>query len=277
MEVLKNYLETMFAKMPETEDVARAKQELWSMMEDKYNELIAEGKHENEAIGTVISEFGNLEELSESLGLKKDEAKAEPVEFSIDNKAMEEQVDYAGKRLVGLDDALAYVSDVTASRFLLGLGVMFCIFAPAGPILGSGLGNVFFLRLISGLLEGLGVALLFVLSGIGVGLIVLSSARKKEWRFLRKRDCYIDYETRDFVKNEKDINGVRKSLMLSLGIVLCCISVAPVVFFGTIFDGNFFSEALGPSMIFFLTGLGVFFILFSSAKEIAYKKLLSLG
>lgn len=277
MEVLKNYLETMFAKMPETEDVARAKQELWSMMEDKYNELIAEGKHENEAIGTVISEFGNLEEISESLGLKKDEAKEEPKEFSLENRTNSEQINYSGKRLVALDEALAYVSDVTASRFLLGLGVMFCIFAPAGPILGSGLGNVFFLRLISGLLNGLGVTLLFVLSGIGVGLIVLSSARKKEWKYLRKKECCIDYETRDYVKNEKDINGVRKSLMLSLGIVLCCISVAPVVFFGTIFDGNFFSEALGPSMIFLLTGIGVFFILFSSAKEDAYKKLLSLG
>ncbi|MBE5830286.1 MAG: hypothetical protein IJJ64_01415 [Butyrivibrio sp.] len=277
MEVLKNYLETMFAKMPETEDVARAKQELWSMMEDKYNELIAEGKHENEAIGTVISEFGNLEEISESLGLKKDEAKEEPKEFSLENRTNSEQINYSGKRLVALDEALAYISDVTASRFLLGLGVMFCIFAPAGPILGSGLGNVFFLRLISGLLNGLGVTLLFVLSGIGVGLIVLSSARKKEWKYLRKKECCIDYETRDYVKNEKDINGVRKSLMLSLGIVLCCISVAPVVFFGTIFDGNFFSEALGPSMIFLLTGIGVFFILFSSAKEDAYKKLLSLG
>lgn len=277
MEVLKNYLETMFAKMPETEDVARAKQELWSMMEDKYNELIAEGKHENEAIGTVISEFGNLEEISESLGLKKDEAKEEPKEFSLENRTNSEQINYSGKRLVALDEALAYISDVTTSRFLLGLGVMFCIFAPAGPILGSGLGNVFFLRLISGLLNGLGVTLLFVLSGIGVGLIVLSSARKKEWKYLRKKECCIDYETRDYVKNEKDINGVRKSLMLSLGIVLCCISVAPVVFFGTIFDGNFFSEALGPSMIFLLTGIGVFFILFSSAKEDAYKKLLSLG
>ena len=61
------------------------------------------------------------------------------------------------------------------------------------------------------------------------------------------------------------------------GIVLCCISVVPVVFFGILFNGNFFSEALGPSMIFILTGLGVFFILFSTAKDDAYKKLLSLG
>ena len=277
MEVLKNYLETMFAKMPETEDVTRAKQELWSMMEDKYNELIAAGKQENEAIGTVISEFGNLDELSESLGLKKNESEPKPVEFTLNRSNEEEPVDYSGKRLVGLDEALAYVSDVTASRFLLGIGVMFCIFAPAGPILGSGLGNVFFLKLLSGLFEGIGVALLFVLAGVGVGFIVLSSSRTKEWKFLKKKSCCIDYETRDMVKSERDLNGVKKSLMLSLGIVLCCISVVPVVFFGILFNGNFFSEALGPSMIFILTGVGVFFILFSTAKDDAYKKLLSLG
>ena len=277
MEVLRNYFETMFAKMPETDDVKRAKQELWTMMEDKYNELIAAGKQENEAIGTVISEFGNLDELSESLGLKKSESQPKPVEFSLDRSHEEEPIDYSGKRVVGVDEALAYVSDVTASRFLLGLGVMFCIFAPAGPILGSGLGNIFFFRLIAGLFDGIGVALLFVLVGVGVGLIILSSARAKEWKFLRKKSCCIDYETRDMVKSEKEGNSVKKSLMLSLGIVLCCVSVVPVVFFGILFNGNFFSEALGPSMIFILTGLGVFFILFSSAKDQAYKKLLSLG
>ncbi|MFQ7714954.1 MAG: permease prefix domain 1-containing protein [Agathobacter rectalis] len=40
------------------------------MMEDKYNELISEGKSDNEAIGIVISEFGNLDELADSLGIK---------------------------------------------------------------------------------------------------------------------------------------------------------------------------------------------------------------
>ena len=39
-------------------------------MEDKYNELISEGKSDNEAIGIVISEFGNLDELADSLGIK---------------------------------------------------------------------------------------------------------------------------------------------------------------------------------------------------------------
>ena len=61
----------MFANLPATAEVLKAKDELWGMMEDKYNELISEGKSENEAVGTVISEFGNLDELAETLGLNR--------------------------------------------------------------------------------------------------------------------------------------------------------------------------------------------------------------
>ena len=72
MEAIKNYLDSMFANLPNTAEVRRAKDELWQMMEDKYGELIAEGKTENEAVGTVISEFGNLSELAEDLGLENE-------------------------------------------------------------------------------------------------------------------------------------------------------------------------------------------------------------
>ena len=57
METIRNYLESMFADLPNTAAVLKAKQELYSMMEDKYTELREEGKAENEAIGIVISEF----------------------------------------------------------------------------------------------------------------------------------------------------------------------------------------------------------------------------
>ena len=56
MDTIKSYLETMFANLPATAEVLKAKDELWGMMEDKYNELISEGKSENEAVGTVISQ-----------------------------------------------------------------------------------------------------------------------------------------------------------------------------------------------------------------------------
>ena len=69
METIRNYLENMFLNLPNTPEVYKAKNELWQMMEDKYTELKAEGKSENEAVGIVISEFGNLDELAADLVL----------------------------------------------------------------------------------------------------------------------------------------------------------------------------------------------------------------
>ena len=42
MNTIKSYLEAMFANMPDTPEVIKAKDELLGMMEDKYNELISE-------------------------------------------------------------------------------------------------------------------------------------------------------------------------------------------------------------------------------------------
>ena len=41
------------------------------MRDDIFSELKNEGKSENEAVGTVIAEFGNLDELAEDLGIKQ--------------------------------------------------------------------------------------------------------------------------------------------------------------------------------------------------------------
>jgi hypothetical protein len=69
MEAIKSYLNNMFKNMSSTQEVVRAKEELLQMMEDKYTELRQQGKTENEAVGAVISEFGNLEELAPQLGI----------------------------------------------------------------------------------------------------------------------------------------------------------------------------------------------------------------
>lgn len=41
METIRNYLETMFKNLPQTEKVLKAKSELLQMMEDKYTELVS--------------------------------------------------------------------------------------------------------------------------------------------------------------------------------------------------------------------------------------------
>ena len=72
METINNYLDNMFKGLPNNSNVIDAKNELRQMMEDKYEQLLSEGKSDNEAVGIVISQFGNLDEISDLLGISSD-------------------------------------------------------------------------------------------------------------------------------------------------------------------------------------------------------------
>lgn len=63
METIRNYIDTVFLSWPQDEATQRIKSNLLEIVEDKYQELIEQGKSEHEAIGQVISELGNVEEL----------------------------------------------------------------------------------------------------------------------------------------------------------------------------------------------------------------------
>lgn len=79
MNVIIAYLETMFSAYPQTSRLQEAKAELQAMMEDAYTSLIAEGRAENEAVGQVIRDFGNLEEVAPVLGIASDISPCTPM------------------------------------------------------------------------------------------------------------------------------------------------------------------------------------------------------
>ncbi|WP_029233623.1 permease prefix domain 1-containing protein [Butyrivibrio sp. VCB2006] len=260
METIKNYLEAMFANLPNTVEVKNAKDELLSMMEDKYTELINEGKPENEAVGIVISEFGNLDELAESLGIAT---------------VINQEDESTDRRMLSTDEVINFVADYTRRRFVLAFGVMMCIFAPIGPIMFSALGETIGF----GRIELVGVLFLFVFAAIGVGAIVFSAFMNNEWKFMDKELCTIDLSTAEAIARSKSENQMTRGLYLTIGIVLCIISIIPVIVLDTVFSSglSFITEGIGPSFIFIGAGIGVLLIQMSSAKDAAYSKLLSLN
>ena len=75
METILNYIDTMFAGVPATADTRRLREEITANMTDKFDELIKEGKSNNEAVGTVISGFGNIDEVLAEMGIERVGAK----------------------------------------------------------------------------------------------------------------------------------------------------------------------------------------------------------
>ncbi len=261
MEIIRNYLENMFANLPNTAEVRKAKNELGQMMEDKYRELIEEGKSENEAVGTVISEFGNLDELAEELGLKE--------EVEQEKATMQE----SPRRMISFDEVKDFLRDEAKSAFGIALGVGIIIISVTWPIL---TGVVGFLP------DALGVIPMFVMIAVAVMLFIISGNISDRWKFMKKELCSIDYATATFVHQEKDHFKSSYAVQLTIGITLCALCWVPVAVldgitpFGLTKVGDFLST-MGVICLFVFCALGVFLIIHASSIMGSYEQLLKLN
>ena len=258
METIRNYLESMFRSMPNTPEVRRAKDELLQMMEDKYMELMSEGMTENAAVGTVISEFGNLDELSESLGI------SHFLPERIEN------IERQGRTLL-IDEVKDYLRDDRKTCVIRALGIFCFIISPTGPILADG---IFGGR---GLIEGIGTGMLFLLAAAGVFLIIYAGNLEKKWKYIRKVPCCIDYSTAAWLEEMITQNEPKMSMIRILGIICCILALVPVVVLDSIRIFHDFFSAIGTVLMFVIVGIGVMLILFSSGYLSAAKKLLHLN
>jgi hypothetical protein len=257
METIRNYLENMFMSLPNTPEVCRAKDELWQMMEDKYTELKAEGKSENEAVGTVISEFGNLDEIAKDLG--------------IDNVVTGQQ---SSQNVFTFEMAKNYIADFSRRNNLIGIGVMLCILSIAAPIFGDAFGslNVSYRTLF----EAVGACLMFVIIAVAVGIFIYANISVSNWKFLKTAPYTTDFAATSYISERMAQYKPTYALTLVIGIALCIISVVPPIIVDAIPAANSgFADDFGGGLMFILVAVGVFLIVSSVLNMGIYEKLLA--
>lgn len=262
MNTLKSYLESMFAKMPNTREVLRAKDELWQMMEDKYMELIAEGKNENEAVGTVISEFGNLEELSGVLGLEN--------AFSYQSAGGDttQEAGIYDRQPLSFEEAKQYVDELVRQGFFVSIGVMLCIFSVIWPILSETFNWSQALGVTGMMLFIAAAVFLFVYSGIMVG----------KWDYIKKGNYMIDFDTAKVMQNEQSRFRKDYAVRLTIGIILCVLCWLPSMVIEETALGRIDQfENMGAVFLFIIVGIGVMMIVYSSMTMEAYKQILKIN
>ena len=71
MEAILNYIENVFSGVPETGETKRLREDMTESMTDKFTELTSKGMSMNEAVGTVIAEFGNIDEVLSEMGIAR--------------------------------------------------------------------------------------------------------------------------------------------------------------------------------------------------------------
>ena len=251
METIKNYLESMFRNLPNTSEVLKAKNELLQMMEDKYAELRREGKSENEAVATVISEFGNLDEVASSLGIKE-----------VLGNSKEEQA----RRNVTLDEVKDYLSDLFNAIVFKTVGIVLFITCTL-PV-------IFFGDVIENH-EVTGIILMFVMIAAGIAFMLIPRANMESWGFLRREPCSISPATTDYVSEEKKKFRNTYTIMNTTGIILCVCSFIPAIILDEY--STRVNESWSGILFFAFVAAGVACIVYSSWRYKAYQRLLNIN
>ena len=251
METIKNYLETMFANMPNTESVRKAKAELLQMMEDKYNELIESGHTENAAVGEVIADFGNLDELADILNLKE--------EIKIVTQERTERP----RRFVYLDEVKDYLHDSAYYAIMLSIGIFLCI-ASLAPVIVC---EQFHCP------DWVAISAMFVMAGVGVGLFIYRNMMLKKWNFLKGQLCQTDIATSQYVADLKQNYSSTHAIRLTIGIILCALCWLPAA----VLDEFKGIGDIPAAILFILVGIGVFMIVTTNIIMGSYDHILALN
>ena len=274
METIRNYLENMFLHLPVTPEVLRAKAELAQMMEDKYNELRAEGRSDNEAVGVVISEFGNLNELAEALG----------IDDTVRVQAQEMNVRTEDAVPVTIETARNYIAAQAKKASFIAAGVG-CFIACLVPLM---LSQAKMEAMHAGDSYGDGgtsligaMTLMFLFIGIGVGLCVYGNLRCAEWKDLEHGPINMDFGTVEFIRNERRAFQPIYALFLTLGVILCATSIIPMIVGGLFVEARSYAGDAAPLIGFAVTlivvAIGVMLIIMGSIRKSSYDKLLHSG
>lgn len=224
MEVILSYLENMFVNLPKTPEVLRAKEELASMMEDKYSELLAEGRKENEAIGIVISEFGDISELVEELNYKNEEY------WNTANAAEDMSI-----RVVSRAEAEEYMEVSQRSCKWIALGVMICILSPIPLFLCGGIADA--VRPLSdGAIVLCGLVPLLIMIGIAVAMFIHNGSVMQKFEYLKKEKIKVDpvYERELVQMAEEERPAAERKLIIS--VLLFIFAVIPLLISGGLTD-----------------------------------------
>jgi hypothetical protein len=256
MDTIKNYLDNMFSNLPKSSQMLKLKNDLLTNMEDKYDELKNSGKSENEAIGIVISEFGNIDELISELGIEqKNEVNTLPI--------------------VTEEEAKSFLAVKRESGLLIGIGVFLCILGPAMMILINQLisDGLFSKGLSQNIGDILGIIVLFILVVPAIALFIFSGMKLEKYKYL---EGSFDLPThfRASIQQKNDAFTATFTLSIIIGVCLCVIS--PVALFVTSIFGNG-ASTYGVVILLIIVAIAVFiFIFYGSIKE-SFSLLLQIG
>lgn len=236
MTIITSYLETMFSAYPQTPRLLEAKAELQTMMEDAYAGFVAEGASENEAVGRVITEFGNLDELAPVLGITGDLAHAPAAAVAPAVQAPHAPVPSHPPVTLDAAQGFAAVHERT-SRRLAGAVALF-VLAPIAIITLPTLAQAGMIPITENIAALLGLFLLFILVAVGVIVIIGISREFSPYTAIRDGSFSRNPVVTIWADDLAQQHDRARTTSMQIAILLWILSPAPVLLGSLIPQGS---------------------------------------
>lgn len=261
MKTILNYLDNMFMNLPNTEEARHAKEELANMMEDKYNELIADGKKENEAVGIVISEFGNLQELAAELGL---EDIMNCTETKLDTK------------VVSKEEAEEYLNVSQKTSKKIAIATMLCIYSPILLIF------LYALEDNKGLVTetfaaSVGITVLLGMIAVAVAIFIINGMKMEKFEYLKVEKFTLNSYLDNYIKKLEEEKRFGLTVLIIIGVSICTLGILPLIIVGILYEDNEFLQILMVIAFLLLLGIAVYLFITAGMEQECYKVLRQVG
>ncbi|MFV0633156.1 permease prefix domain 1-containing protein [Demequina sp.] len=258
MNVIIAYLDTMFSAYPTTPQMSEAKTELRGMMEDAYTSLIAQGHTENEAVGQVIRDFGNLEEVAPALGITSVITADAPAGSS----AAPARRTPALPPLT-LGDAQDFAQAQRRSTRRVTVAVALFILSPVTIMVASEAQEVGLLAWSEGAVELLGVLTILVFVAAGVLLCISAPWNTAALRKINEGEFSISPEVTAWADALVAAHERKRTRALQVAITMWILAVTPILALSIPTEGTAYGEfwsTLGVALTLAMVagGLGIF-------------------
>ena len=181
----------------------------------------------------------------------------------------------AGVRWVSMEEANDYLDAARVSSGRIALGVLLCILSPIPMILLSILGDQKRIPLSADQGGIAGLILLILLAAGAVFLFVASGLRLSRYEYLEKEAIDTEYGVTGMVKERRAAFERTFTTGLTVGIILCVLSVIPIL--TGIFTQDDLLAGIGVCVMLAMCAAGVWLIVRVCIEWGSYQKLLEEG
>lgn len=223
----------------------------------------------------AVPDLQKILKMAEIFGVSTDyllKDELEPESFLPEEYEKNTDSDTLPLRTVTLHEADEFLKIQSKNAPMTALGVSLCIISPALLIFLTGFEK--FGERFETIGAAIGLVTLFILVAIAVFLFITSSSKLKKFEFLEKEIFETAYGVTGMVKEKQKEYAETHTRRLSLGVMLCILSVIPLISLSIIFEDIEYIATSSVSLLLLIVAAGVNLIVRTCIIEGGFQKLL---